>query len=250
MLPRVHLSRLFLIVCLISLALPQISFAQSQASSVLYAVNAEDFPRISGLLDAYDEQGQFLRGLGKGSISLLEDGQTLQLGAIEERTAPLQVVVAINSGPALAVRDGNGVSRYDKLSVALQEWAASRPANSDDLFSLTWNGGIVASRVNPLTWRNRLELFDPQPRATTPNLASFSYALDAALDSPVPPGGKRAILLVSGHVENQDIPDVLGIKEATGDLSQVSQVLECCGPDFQVLSGDFLVMSQRVIAHN
>lgn len=36
----------------------------------------------------------------------------------------------------------------------------------------------------------------------------------------------------------KDIPDVLGIKEATGDLNQVSQVLEKCGPDFQVLSGD------------
>lgn len=206
MLPRVHLSRLFLITCIISLALPQISFAQSQASAVLYAVNADDFPRVSGLLDAYDEQGQFISGLGKGGLSLLEDGQTLQVDTLEERAAPLQVVVAINSGPALAVRDGNGVSRYDKAAVALQEWAASHPADSNDSFSLTWNGGIVASRVNPLTWRNRLELFDPQPRATTPNLAALSYALDAAIDSPVPPGGKRAILLVSGHFETQDIP--------------------------------------------
>ena len=37
---------------------------------------------------------------------------------------------------------------------------------------------------------------------------------------------------------NKDIPDIIGIKEATGDLNQVSQVLEFCGPDFQVLSGD------------
>lgn len=37
---------------------------------------------------------------------------------------------------------------------------------------------------------------------------------------------------------NKDIADVVGIKEATGDLNQVSQVLEFCGPDFQVLSGD------------
>lgn len=37
---------------------------------------------------------------------------------------------------------------------------------------------------------------------------------------------------------NKDLADVVGIKEATGDLNQVSQVLEFCGPDFQVLSGD------------
>jgi len=37
---------------------------------------------------------------------------------------------------------------------------------------------------------------------------------------------------------NKDIADVVGIKEATGDLNQVAQVIEFCGPDFQVLSGD------------
>lgn len=33
-------------------------------------------------------------------------------------------------------------------------------------------------------------------------------------------------------------PDVIGIKEATGNLCQVSEVIEYCGPDFTVLSGD------------
>lgn len=52
--------------------------------------------------------------------------------------------------------------------------------------------------------------------------------------------GRTSVNLLPPTVSrlNKDIPDVLGIKEATGDLNQVSQVLECCGPDFQVLSGD------------
>ena len=36
----------------------------------------------------------------------------------------------------------------------------------------------------------------------------------------------------------RDIPEVIGIKEATGNLIQVSEIIEYCGPDFQVLSGD------------
>ena len=36
----------------------------------------------------------------------------------------------------------------------------------------------------------------------------------------------------------KEIPDVVGIKEATGNLKQVSEVIEECGPDFIVLSGD------------
>lgn len=36
----------------------------------------------------------------------------------------------------------------------------------------------------------------------------------------------------------REVPDVKGVKEATGNLSQVSEVLEYCGTDFIVLSGD------------
>ena len=52
--------------------------------------------------------------------------------------------------------------------------------------------------------------------------------------------GRTGVNLLPATVArlNKDIKDVIGIKEATGDLNQVSQVLECCGPDFQVLSGD------------
>ncbi len=37
---------------------------------------------------------------------------------------------------------------------------------------------------------------------------------------------------------SKEIPEVIGVKEATGDLKQVSEVVELCGPGFQVLSGD------------
>lgn len=36
----------------------------------------------------------------------------------------------------------------------------------------------------------------------------------------------------------REVSDVKGVKEATGNLAQVSEVLEYCGPDFIVLSGD------------
>lgn len=43
-------------------------------------------------------------------------------------------------------------------------------------------------------------------------------------------------------------PDVVGIKEATGNLCQISEVIEYCGPDFTVLSGDdFTVLATLAI---
>ncbi len=36
----------------------------------------------------------------------------------------------------------------------------------------------------------------------------------------------------------KDCPNITGVKEASGDLSQMSEVIGACGPDFDVLSGD------------
>ncbi|MCC8194375.1 MAG: 4-hydroxy-tetrahydrodipicolinate synthase, partial [Deltaproteobacteria bacterium] len=36
----------------------------------------------------------------------------------------------------------------------------------------------------------------------------------------------------------REIPNVVGVKEATGDMIQVSNIMELCGGDFDVLSGD------------
>lgn len=36
----------------------------------------------------------------------------------------------------------------------------------------------------------------------------------------------------------KEIPEVVGVKEATGDMKQAAEVLEHCGTDFQLISGD------------
>ena len=50
---------------------------------------------------------------------------------------------------------------------------------------------------------------------------------------------RTAVNLVPSVVaELAKIPEVVGIKEASGDLGQVSQIVELCGEDFDVISGD------------
>lgn len=36
----------------------------------------------------------------------------------------------------------------------------------------------------------------------------------------------------------REVPEAIGVKEATGDLKQCTEVMELCGPDFLLLSGD------------
>jgi 4-hydroxy-tetrahydrodipicolinate synthase len=42
---------------------------------------------------------------------------------------------------------------------------------------------------------------------------------------------------------NQEVPDIVGVKEASGSIKQVSEIVEYCGRDFTVLAGeDFIVL--------
>jgi len=52
------------------------------------------------------------------------------------------------------------------------------------------------------------------------------------------PGRTSVNLLPETVARLSKISNIVGIKEATGDLKQVSKVIELCGDDFDVLSGD------------
>jgi len=51
--------------------------------------------------------------------------------------------------------------------------------------------------------------------------------------------GRTSLNMLPGTVARcAEIPNVVGIKEATASLTQVSKLIELCGPDFDVISGD------------
>jgi 4-hydroxy-tetrahydrodipicolinate synthase len=52
--------------------------------------------------------------------------------------------------------------------------------------------------------------------------------------------GRTAVNVETATMERlaRDVPNIVGVKEASGSLDQMSQVIAACGPDFIVLSGD------------
>ncbi len=206
--------KFLLLLLVFSLVFPS-AFARAQgtASLLLFQPNAGTFPSITALMDVFDEQGNFVTGLSAADISILENGQTLGApSTLEQLGQPLKVVVAINSAPALAVRDGLGVSRYDKMTAVLKNWAAARPADGSDDFALTWNGGIIASQLSPTNWLARFENFDPALRSSVAGLTSLAFAIDVAQQETPALGSKKAILFISPHLESNDLnalPDLI-----------------------------------------
>src|SRR4026209_483660 len=134
-------------------AVPQ-SFvhAQTAAYAEITAIDAQKFPQISALVDVYDPNGQFISGLRPSDLTVYEDGQEREAATITESPVPVQIVVAINPGPALAVRDGNAIPRFTQVVDILGRWVDSQPADSRDDLSLVSLSGSLISHASAKDW--------------------------------------------------------------------------------------------------
>lgn len=183
--------------------------AQTAAYAEIPAVDTQDFPQIAALVDVYDANGEFITGLQPTDFTIYEDGQPRKANTLNESTVPVQIVVAINPGPALAVRDGNAVPRFDYVVDMLGRWANSQPADSRDDLSLVSLSGSLISHATTKDWFVSLSSFKPDFRNTTPNLQTLSIALDA-VSAPAPqPGMKRAILFITPHMDDPNIDNTI-----------------------------------------
>ncbi|MEP7137832.1 MAG: FHA domain-containing protein [Chloroflexota bacterium] len=185
------------------------AYAQTAAYAEVSAINAQNFPQISALVDVYDANGVFVSGLQPADLTVYEDGQQLEAAAITESAPPAQIVVAINPGPPLAVRDQNGKPRSEGVVSALDAWANSLPADSTDDLSLVSLSGSLINHATAKDWLVSLNSFKPDFRNTTPNLQSLSIALDT-VNTPTPqPGMKRAVLFITPHMDDPNIDNTI-----------------------------------------
>jgi hypothetical protein len=192
------------------LALPSaFAHAQTAAYAEIAAIDPQNFPRISALLDVYDANGQFMSGLQPEDLTVYEDGQPREVDTLNESAAPVQIVVAINPGPGLAVRDANGIPRFTQVVGAWSQWVDSQPDDSRDDLSLVSLSGSLITHAGARDWFVSLDSFKPDFRNTTPNLQTLSIALDT-VSAPVPVSGmKRAILFITPRMGDPNIDNMI-----------------------------------------
>ena len=203
--------RLFAFLLSLSLViLPSVSVrAQTAAYAEITAINAQNFPKISALVDVFDANGEFVPGLQPADLTVYEDGQPREAATITESAVPAQIVVAINPGPALAVRDANGVARFNNIVDSLGAWTATLPADSADDLSLVSLSGSLINHATARDWLVSLQSFKPDFRNTTPNLQSLSIALDTVDTPTAQPGMKRAVLFITPHMDDTNIDNTI-----------------------------------------
>ncbi len=197
---------------LLSLGLLFVSSVSARAQTSAYAeiafVQAQGFPQVKALLDVYDANGKFVSGLAAADLTLSEDGESRPVNTLTESEAAVQLVVAINPGPALAVRDGNAIPRFTKIVEALRLWVEAQPAESPDDLSLISLSGSLITHAKPRDWFVSLDAFKPDFRNTTPNLQTLAIALDTVAAT-TQPGTKRAVLFITPHMDDPEIDSVI-----------------------------------------
>jgi hypothetical protein len=198
---------------LVSLVLLAASWNFVRAQTMAYAetatVETGAFPRITALLDVFSASGEFLAGLKPSDVTVLEDGKQRPVDTLQQTSVPAQIVVAVNPGPALGVRDGTGVTRFARVVESLGNWANSQPADSQDDLSLVSLSGSLISHGSAQDWYISLDSFKPDFRATTPNLQSLAIALDTVNTPALEPGMKRAILFITPHMDDPNIDNTI-----------------------------------------
>ncbi len=183
--------------------------AQTAAYAEIVRIDADQFPQISALVDVFDANGQFISGLEPADFTVFENARETKADSITESETPVQVVVAINPGPAMAIRDANGIARFDKVVETLRFWSEAQPADSRDDLSLVSLSGSLINHANVNDWFISLDAFKPDLRNSTPNLQTLAIALDT-VNVPTPePGMKRAVLFITPHMEDPNIDNTI-----------------------------------------
>ncbi|HWQ84950.1 MAG TPA: FHA domain-containing protein [Anaerolineales bacterium] len=154
-------------------------------------------------LDVHTAGGMFMHGLQPNQIVLLEDEQPVRNVNLTEISPGAQLVVAINPGSEIALRNSQGVSRYDLIYQALAQWTFARAGSSiDDLSLLVTDGRSANHLSDPEAWLAALPTALTDARQAVPSLDNLSQAVDLAADPSPRAGMGRAVLWITPPLEN------------------------------------------------
>lgn len=170
---------------------------QNLSSATLYIADYSTFPKASAVLDVFDTNGIFASGLKPEAVTVIENRQPLPVDSLNEVAVPLQLVVAVNQGEQLDTRDATSISRFQRASQVIAQWAQTLPADLPDDFSLVSQAGPVINHATATEFVTGLNTFQPDFRAATPNLQSLSIAIDTVSAQTPQLGMKRAILFIT-----------------------------------------------------
>lgn len=204
------------ILLLILLAASSVQ-AQTAAVAELSALDLGGFPRARVSLAASSGDDAFLDGLGPTDVTLLEDDQPVEVRQILEEHPGVEMIVAVNPAPAMAIRDSRGTSRYEHIQAALQAWAAAGEGAPNDRYTFLANGIPAASGLDSrASLGSVIANYRPDFKRALPGVESLAAALQIALTPPEAPGTDRFILYITPPPEGVQADALADLRQQAG----------------------------------
>ncbi len=192
--------------------------AQTAYTATVAPPASENFPRLETTLDIHDAQGGFVHGLQAEDVRVIENGQAITPLELKELRPGVQIAMAINPGMSFAVRNSQGISRYDLLQAALLDWAQRRKGSNLDDLSLLAAAGSERTHISSLDdFAQDLAAYQPDARAMLPRLDLLQRAVQVAADNPPRQGMERVVLFITAPLEGDFS---LGIEELISFANQ------------------------------
>lgn len=193
------MKRIILIIALVVgvLAVPGAAKAQAGAMLTLRHLQSDQFPLITGFLVARDASGAQLTNLEAADLTVLEDGQSIPMDQIRLSNTGLNLYVVVDPSQAFAIRNAEGLRRYDLVREQLSEWAQSLEEGGDLLLSLVTPQGLLSQQAMATEWRAAFAGFEPAVDVISNDLQDFTLALTLASQPAPQPGMGTAIFLIS-----------------------------------------------------
>jgi hypothetical protein len=171
---------------------------QGELTVKLTDLNTSAFPQITAYLDVHSASGIFLNSLTTDNLNIIEAGQPLPVDMVSIKKTGVQFVIAITLGPAMGIRDGQGINRLEYVLQGMGKWQPEKdPAALDDYSLIATVGPEIIHQSDPSTLLEALASYQPNARDAAPSLQILSRALQIAEDSTPQPGMEKAVLFIT-----------------------------------------------------
>jgi hypothetical protein len=184
--PLHTLGKAFITALLLSLLLMQsftalaATLSQPQPSLEVSNIDTREFPLIRADVKPRNLPDPAVDQLDLTTMQVLENENILPVRSVVENYEGFHLALAINPGIALAWRDVNGISRYDKLIQAFTQLNQSLTPGSGDRFSLFINPDYEPTGFTDLdSLLIALADYPGNMRQMEPSLTSLQHALEA-----------------------------------------------------------------------
>jgi len=188
--------------------------AQEQSGITVAPPDVACFPTISvefKITDAGIESHDVLTPV---DVIVIENSQSIPVESLTQEYRGVLFSLVVNAARELDINDADGLSRYDKLSAALQGWASSRTFSAGDTWSFVTNDGVsVRAATSDADWNAGLNAYQPDFRALEPELSGLEIAIKAADERVVSLGVDKVLLYITPPPDADQIEDLLLLAE-------------------------------------